>query len=141
MTTAISQSLTSPVPAATAGPIVPPVNPTVLYFGSIVVDGVLQLTYELQHGDDVVLRYSDKWLNTGAPTTLVVQLPPGWNIVANDENVSWMGSAPIWVAQIVPPTIKAVVEGQKKVVESRFTLFEPSSGTRKDPAIVVRKEG
>jgi hypothetical protein len=139
MTTAMSPSLPAPVPAPTYESIVPAVDPGVLYLTGVVVGGSIVLTYQTQAGLDVGLKYSSNWPHT--PTSLVIQLPLGWDVVPSDENITWVGSEPIWVGQIALATIESVVSGAKKLVKSSFTLYESGTGTRIDPAVIIRKDG
>jgi hypothetical protein len=141
MNTAMSPTLPAPTiaPDAAAVPsIVPPVDPGVLYFTGVVVNGSIVLTYQTQAGLDIDLTYSSRWSHT--PTSLVIQLPLGWDVVPSDENITWVGSDPIWVGQIGLATIKAIVSGAKKVVKSSFTLYESSTSKRIDPAVIIRGE-
>jgi hypothetical protein len=141
MTTAMSPSLPTPSlsPEATTTPsIIPPVDPGVLYLTGVVVNGSIVLTYQTQAALDIELAYSSHWSHT--PTSLVIQLPLGWDVVPTDENITWVGSDPIWVGQISLATIEAIVSGAKKVVKSSFTLYESSTSKRIDPAVIIRRE-
>jgi hypothetical protein len=144
MTTGMSKSLPAEV-HEDGGTIVSPLNPTIMYLGSIYLpeEQRVLLTYGTQAGLQVDLRYDQTWLKASTPTTLVVELPPGWSLAPKDEKVSWMGSAPIWIGQIVSSTILEVVTSKVPdlQVKSDFVLFDPVANTRIDPAVVVSRDG
>jgi hypothetical protein len=145
MTTGTPNSLPAAVAETDGGTIVSPINPTIMYLGSVYLpeEHRVLLTYGTQAGLEVDLRYNQTWLKASTPTTLVVELPPGWSLAPKDEKVSWVGSAPIWIGQIVATTIQEVVTAKTPgfTVESDFVLFDPVNNRRIDPAVVVRQDG
>jgi hypothetical protein len=142
MTTAMPQSLPAltPMPDTSVGTaIVPPPNPTVLYFTTLIHDGTPELVLQMQHGNRVNLEYDDRW--TKLPTTLVVQVPTGWTIIATDTNITWTGDAPIWIGQIAAQTIDDVLHAKKPPVHSSFTIYDPVKKKGHDPVVVIGRDG
>jgi hypothetical protein len=138
--TAVPLSATAATATEDVQMIVPPPNPTILYLGAVLdAEGNLELSYNDQQGDRLLLVYSDKWKDE--PTTLVLQLPKGWSLSPVDENISWTGSPPMWIGQIVTPSIKDVVDGTKPSMSSHFTLYHAASKRSQDPVVIIHKEG
>jgi hypothetical protein len=141
MTTAMPHSLPAPTPMPDTSDetaIVPPPNPTVLYFTTLLHNETPELVLQMQHGNRVDLVYDDRW--TKLPTTLVIQLPTGWTIVDTDPNITWTGDAPIWIGQVPAQTIDDVLHRKKPPVHSSFTIYDPVKKRGHDPVVVIRRD-
>jgi hypothetical protein len=121
-------------------PIQPAWNSPFLYFGTAEVGTGLELTWNNITSAAVKLGYDAAW--RGTSTSLIIQAQPGWTLIPNDALLAWSSAGSVWVAQVLPALIKAVMDPRNPPsVTSSFTFMHPATGRKNDPVVVVGREG